>query len=50
MEPLEFIHMRRYTLTLIQMLSMYIIGHIPYLKSISILSKLNLIILLELVF
>jgi hypothetical protein len=30
MEPLEFIHIKRYTLTLIQMPSLYILGHTPY--------------------
>jgi hypothetical protein len=34
MELLEFIHTKRYTLTLIQMPSLYILGHTLYLKSI----------------
>jgi hypothetical protein len=34
MELLEFIHTKRYILTLIQMLSLYILGHTLYLKSI----------------
>ncbi len=34
LELLEFIHTKRYTLTLIQMPSLYILGHTLYLKSI----------------
>jgi hypothetical protein len=34
MEPLEFIHIKRYRLTLLQMPSLYILGHILYLESI----------------
>jgi hypothetical protein len=34
MELLEFIHTKRYTLTLIQMPSLYILGHTLYLNSI----------------
>jgi hypothetical protein len=49
-ELLEFIHTKRYTLTLIQMPSLYILGHILYLESIQRLPKRNSPILLELVF
>jgi hypothetical protein len=34
MKLLEFIHTKSYTLTLIHMLSLYILGHIMYLESI----------------
>ncbi len=34
MELLDFIHTKRYTLILIQMPSLYILGHTLYLKSI----------------
>jgi hypothetical protein len=34
MELLEFIHTKRYTLTLIQIPSLYILGHTWYLESI----------------
>jgi hypothetical protein len=34
MTPLEFIDIKRYTLTLIQMSSLYILGHILYFESI----------------
>ncbi len=34
MEPLQFIHIKRYTLTLIQIPSLYILSHILYLKFI----------------
>jgi hypothetical protein len=34
MELLEFIHIKRYTLTLIQMPSLFILGHTLYLKPI----------------
>jgi hypothetical protein len=34
MELLEFIHTKRYTLTLIQMSILYILGHTLYLESI----------------
>jgi hypothetical protein len=47
---LGVIHIKRYTLTLIQMPSLYILGHFLYLKPIQRLSKRNSTILLELVF
>jgi hypothetical protein len=50
MEPLEFIHIKWYTLTLIQMPSLYILGLTSYLESILRLSNQNSNILLELVF
>ncbi len=42
MELLEFIHIKRYSLTLIQMPSLYILGITLYLKSIWSLSKKEL--------